>query len=180
MSPYPTLPRNFELSSLIHQLAGKPANAGWDSVENQRFLIEEEFKEFRGALLARDPLKLRDAIGDLLMTVYGAAYRAGLPADEDLVAIFESNMTKFDRDAETAALTRAKYAQLGLEVETICVEHGAQVFYTTRVTKPQTVAGKYYPRGKLVKSVNFKEPVFSQLPSEVAVQLEPQVLSSGG
>ena len=169
----------FELSLTIHKLAGKTENAGWDAVENQLKLVREEFEELEASIHARDSHQLRDAIGDLLMTVYGAAWRAGLDADEDLIAIFESNMTKFDRDEGTARRTREKYAQMGLEVETIGIPHGILLYYATRVTYEQTVNGKLYPRGKLVKSVNFQEPVFSPLPAEVARQLNSHAHTSG-
>lgn len=160
-----------ELSYQIHQLAGKPANAGWGAIENQFKLISEEFTELQDAINERDTLKLRDAIGDLLTTVYGAAWRAGLDADEDMYAIYRSNMSKFDTDEDTASRTRDKYAQLGLEVETVRVMDGPKVYYTTRVTHEQVVDGKLYPRGKLVKSVNFKEPVFIPLPEAVIERL---------
>ena len=68
-------------------------------------LIEEEFKELKHAINERDFTEVRDAIGDILYVVYGAAASFGIDADKDYDIIHKSNMTKLCKNEEEAIKT---------------------------------------------------------------------------
>jgi predicted HAD superfamily Cof-like phosphohydrolase len=63
-------------------------------------LIDEEAREFREALDARDIVEVADAIADLLYVVYGAARTFGIPVREVFAEVHRSNMTKLDLNGE--------------------------------------------------------------------------------
>lgn len=84
------------------------------------------------------------------------------PILSDLNDVVVSNMTKFDTDVETSEATRLKYEAIGVKTEAhATTTTTGSVFYVTRVVETVTgTDGKQYPKGKWLKSVNFKEPAF--------------------
>ena len=80
-------------------------------------LIEEEFKELKMAIQERDFTEVRDAIGDILYVVYGAAASFGIDADKDYDIIHKSNMTKLCKTEMEAHLTVEWYKKKYTEGE---------------------------------------------------------------
>lgn len=89
----------------------------------------------------------------------------GYPLMEDLDAVIESNMSKFDTLEGDADATVAKYAKLGVAVQAVLTRTTAgDAYFVCRVISDSVgTDGKTYPTGKWVKSVNFKEPVYRPL-----------------
>lgn len=108
---------------------------------------------------------------DLVTSCYSIAFQVaaleGIPVIEDQVAVFRSNMSKFDTDFETAQKTIEKYRNMGIAVhiEEVRSMNGLDLctFYIVKSSKDQDVGGKDYPKGKFLKSINFQEPVFGNL-----------------
>lgn len=154
---------NFEMCAEINYLVGNVIDPSIKTAEAQKKVIECEWEEFLESIANKDMVQLRDDVGDMLFTVYGMAARMGFPADLDFKAICESQYSKFDKTASDQALTAAKYDSIGVatyyEVKTR--NDGTRV-WVTYSSKDQTGSDKkFYPAGKWLKSVNFKEPVFT-------------------
>jgi len=125
--------------------------------------------------------QIRDGYADVLFTVYGGVHLAGWNADEDLAAVCQSNVSKFDRNEEDAAKTKAKYDALNVETYQIQQTLFGQTFWITRSAKEQLFNGEMIAEGKWLKSVNFKEPTFrpsAQVDAEYA-QMEATSQAAG-
>lgn len=115
-----------------------------------------------------DPLVFSSAISRMLLIVESLCKALAVDLAADQWEVYCSNMSKFDTSEEDAAFTRAKYAQLDVVTETIkqvapaSTEGGeSRTYWVTKSTHDQTGRdGKQYPRGKFLKSVRFREPVF--------------------
>lgn len=142
--------------------------------EAQKFLdlCEEQEKIASGEIVAKiDREAVRDDIQDILVTDYGLSHYMGFDADADHVKVYESNMSKFDPSMDLARLTQEKYAALGVPTTIRCTEvsklhHGERHLTETffiNVSAEDTVGtdGKTYPKGKFLKSINFKEPQYN-------------------
>ena len=145
-----------ELNNCIGNPKGDMSNLDWDALESQLALIKEEFEELMDAVAQRDLTEVRDATADILVTTYGMAHRAGFDADADMEEVHRSNMSKFCHSHDEAGKTALSYEQLGLNVT---FRFLADKRIAVISAKAQTVNDKYYPKGKLLKSINFKEPV---------------------
>lgn len=190
---------NFAMASRINDIAGKPFGNPNEfhlpefiaRLRNQARLIQSELNETidKGIAvlesLERDdtgmPLdqeafqkavaEVRDGTFDMLFTSYGMGHLAGFNVDADFHAGCISNLTKFDRTAEDAELTRQKYAALGLEtyiLESVIFE---EKYYITRSAKDQELVKEDgsvdpVPVHKWLKSVNFKEPEYTDYKQE--------------
>lgn len=138
-------------------------------VQSQLKVIMCEVKELLDNWEKRDLIGMRDDIPDVLFTVYGLGYLMGFPSDMDLDLVCDSQYSKFDRTLEDAALTKAKYEALGIEVYQTTRNLGSpedqgSLYIVTRSSKDQKdTDGKDYPKDKWLKSVKFKEPVFSNM-----------------
>lgn len=92
-----------------------------------------------------------------------------IPVMQDQFSIFESNMSKFDRDLETAQQGTPKYLSLGLNVNIEPVTLDETTYYVIKSSEDQTgTDGKDYPKGKFLKGVNFYEPRFGPMHERVA------------
>lgn len=153
---------NFVDVSRFNELIGNPKGnleqLDWDAVEAQFALVHEEVLEILEAIQERDIQKLRDGTGDTLVTTYGLAHRAGIHADADMLAIQKSNMSKFCLSSEEARLTARKYEALGLEVMFRYPSDG--IISVVSAKDQYDREGKFFPKGKLLKGINFHEPVF--------------------
>lgn len=88
----------------FHKVFGHPApdKLDWGDQRLQDLrveLIREEYQEFKDALIAKDPVALADAVGDLIVVILGSAVAFGIPQvvpgfDE----ICKSNMSKLNLD----------------------------------------------------------------------------------
>lgn len=164
---------NYTDTATINAIAGNDTNGGWDAIDHQLRIIESEFNEMRDGIKARDIGEMRDGIQDLLFTVYGLAWRAGIDADVDFAEVVRSNLTKFDDNEEDALRTQQKYEAIG--VHTRCLKVSAEngrVFYVTKsAVDQQGLDGKSYPAGKYLKSVRFEDPQYVPLDPAVEAKL---------
>ena len=148
-----------ELNHLIGNTQGNPTSPDWDALASQLELIQEEFQELVDAIKEHNFTEVRDAIADVLVTTYGLAYRAGVNADADMDEVHQSNMSKFCSDRFEAIQTAHKYEKLGVQCSYRTPASG--ITAVVSAADQTSFDGKNYPAGKLLKSVNFKEPVFS-------------------
>lgn len=146
------------LNKCIGNPQGDMSNIDWEAVEAQLSIIQEEFEELVEAVKTKNLTELRDATSDVLVTTYGMAHRVGFNADADMDEVQQSNMSKFCHNTDTAARTARKYEKLGIDCMFRYMDDGVSAVVSA---KNQTVGDKYYPKGKLLKSINFKEPIFS-------------------
>lgn len=70
-------------------------------------LIREETQELLEAFDKKDIVKIADAIGDLLMVVYGTAVSCGLNMDKICDEIHRSNMTKSGKKREDGKVVKS-------------------------------------------------------------------------
>lgn len=146
------------LNEMIGNAKGNPDSVDWDALARQMQLIEEELRETKQAITNRDIQELRDGTADILVTTYGLAHRGGFDADRDMERVHASNMSKFCATNEECIKTGAKYEELGVQVNYRRQPNGmyAVVSAYNQIGRD----GKEYPVGKLLKSINFKEPTF--------------------
>lgn len=147
-----------ELNNCIGNPKGDMDNLDWDALGSQLALIKEEFEELIDAVTQHNITEVRDATADILVTTYGMAHRAGFDADQDMQVVHQSNMSKFCITRDEAAETAMAYEKLGLNVTFRYLKNGSTAVISA---KDQSVNGKFYPKGKLLKSINFKEPIFT-------------------
>ena len=72
--------------------------------------------------------------------------------------VLAANLSKLCSSIEEAADTVSFYADLGIQCESNNVGHN---LYSINCAQDVTVDGKFYPKGKLLKNVNWREPVFN-------------------
>ena len=145
-----------ELNRLIGNTICDPVDPDWAALAAQLSLIQEEFQELVDAIQQCDFTEVRDAVADVLVTTYGLAYRAGIDADADMDEVHASNMSKFCKTREEAIHTAHKYEKLGV----MCSYRQPATGITAVVSAQDQTGkdGKFYPAGKLLKSINVKEP----------------------
>jgi hypothetical protein len=123
-------------------------------------LIAEGFKESYDAIEARDKKEVVDGCADLLVVTYGLLHLAGVDADAAMRRVSESNFSKLCTTAEVAEKTLKHYANLGVSVQI----HGELPKAYIMVGEDcHDISGKFYPRGKFLKSVEWKAPSFEGL-----------------
>jgi predicted HAD superfamily Cof-like phosphohydrolase len=67
-------------------------------------ILEEEVREFREAIEARDIVQTADALADIIYVAAGAALEFGIPLERVWAEVHRSNMAK--RDPETGKVRR--------------------------------------------------------------------------
>jgi len=142
--------------------SGDPLDPNWDRLYNQAKNIGDEFTELMGKGIAmKNITEVRDGICDILVFTLGLAQMAGLPVEDDMRAVYESNMSKFCADQADVDATVAKYDALGVE----SYVEGEFPMKRVKSAKDQAdINGKAdYRKNKMLKSVNYKEPVFVPL-----------------
>ena len=79
----------------VHSELHKPDNA----VRGLRLrLLSEEFREYMEAEKSTNPVDIADALGDMLVVIYGTAAAYGIDLDAVVREIHASNMTKVQPD----------------------------------------------------------------------------------
>lgn len=172
----------FEKIAYFNTLIGNDNAASVEGLVQQFEMIREEFDELSDAIelyasachrcevggndgsdvaeatAAFD--QIRDGIADVLVTTFGLAHRAGIHADQDLQRVYESNMSKFLFNAETAY---AEADRIFHEKElSVCIDETAPEVWALKSAADQHGKdGKFYPKGKLLKPSTYKEPDFS-------------------
>ena len=105
-----------------------------------------------------------DALYSHLFDAYEATYDLARAWDininADQVAVYESNMSKFDLDKATAMTGVLKYAELGVKTDLFPNDIDGQTYYVIKCVEDCVDSkGKTHRAGKFLKSVNFREPV---------------------
>lgn len=151
---------NFKDVTALNLLIGNPlgdvADLDWPKIKIQFDLIKEEFEELEQAVAAKDFTELRDGAADILVTTYGLVHMVGIDADSDMREVHSSNMSKFCTSREDALATAQKYEDIGLEV--MFRYPNDELIAVVSAKSQDDNSFKYYPKGKLLKSVSFIEP----------------------
>ena len=72
-----------------------------DKINNLRIdLIEEEFKEFKEAIINKSLEEVADALTDILYVTYGAGHAFGINLDKCFDEVQKSNMSKLGGDGK--------------------------------------------------------------------------------
>ncbi|BAU40025.1 hypothetical protein [Ralstonia phage RSP15] len=155
MSPFDEI-RDFNKTFQVKE--GDLKNLDWDGLERQVLILEEEFNEVKDAIKNRDVKELRDGTSDVIVVAVGLAYRSGIPLESDLHEVYVSNMTKTVKDVQEYKETLKKYLDIGVHI----YPEGDYPRLVVKSLQDQTgTDGKFYPKGKILKSVAFKEPVLA-------------------
>lgn len=150
----------FKQISFFNQLIGNDQSNLHTSLKQQLAMVKEEFEELCAGVHAHDMTEIRDGIADVLVTVYGLAFRAGIDADADLQQVQESNMSKFVSGSIDDAFKAASEVvdDTGLAVD---FNETAPGLWAITSAKDQTGRdGKLYPAGKLLKPRTYFKPEF--------------------
>jgi uncharacterized protein YabN with tetrapyrrole methylase and pyrophosphatase domain len=152
---------NFRAVAQLNEAFGN-TEVGWDweRLQRQFHLIAEEFKETHDAIEARDKKEVVDGCADLLVVTYGLLHLAGVDADAAMRVVSESNFSKLCSSPEVAEKTLKHYANLGVSVS---LQGDVPTAYVSVTEDCHDISGKFYPRGKFLKSVEWKEPSFKGL-----------------
>ncbi len=148
------MPSNFTEVARLNTVFGKDT-VGWDweEIRNQFKLVAEEFKETYDAIQDEDKAATVGECCDVLVTVYGLLHLVGVDADLAMKRVSDSNFSKLCITPQDLNATAAHYISLGMAVETAGELPEAYV----RVREDCTdINGRTYPRGKFLKSVNYK------------------------
>lgn len=157
--------RDYQLTCLINTLAGNAANQGWEAARHQLPIMEEEWNELKRGIEKGNAAEVRDGAADLLFTLIGFAHRTGIDLLADFAEVVKSNFTKVDHSSHHAMLTRVKYLKLGVNTVNRIVDMSGRTYWVTLTEGEQTdINAKHYPAGKWLKSVNFEDVNFRDLP----------------
>tara|TARA_B100000989_G_scaffold298175_1_gene286427 strand:- start:353 stop:724 length:372 start_codon:yes stop_codon:yes gene_type:complete len=96
---------NFEKVGLFMKTFGqelkKKPSLSEDKINNLRIdLIEEEFKEFKEAIINKSLEEVADALTDILYVTYGAGHAFGINLDKCFDEVQKSNMSKLGGDGK--------------------------------------------------------------------------------
>ncbi len=109
----------------------------------------------------------------LVANMYALSGVLHLPLFDDQWAVYESNMSKFDTDLETAKQGIAKYEAAGIAVRLQENDVEGTTYFVIKSAKDQIVGGKDYPEGKFLKSVLFFEPKLLEIDNQLVLSEMP-------
>lgn len=133
--------------------------------------IAGEVLELLLAIQARDIVKVRDSLCDIMVFALGGFHIAGFDADADMEAVLDGVMTRFCRDQEELDATVAHWADKG--VQHVYTE-GVFPRMCVKVSFDQVSnTGERFPRGKFLKSVGYKEPKLPEYPTPMSTTPPP-------
>lgn len=138
--------------------AGNPDKVDFVRLGGQAKFIKDELKELMDAIGAEDSIGVRDAVCDLLVFTMGVAHLMGADLEADMLAVYESNMSKFIRSEEDEELTSAKYTLLGVKFQIEDCGNGTKRIRCTEDHKDAKSNG--FRAGKILKSASYHEPAF--------------------
>jgi predicted HAD superfamily Cof-like phosphohydrolase len=123
--------------------------------------IVEEVEELRTALNrdVQDITEIADAAGDILWTALRFCMIHGIDVNYVMTRIYESNMSKYCHSEEEAQATVAAYAE-GTHPDKEGVK--IEAYYVT-VDNDRYYVVKRSDTNKVLKSINYVEPDFSEL-----------------
>lgn len=162
MSPQTSFNINIYPAFAINELVGNTVTPNdVELLTRQRNLVASELKELTDNLEAGNFHKLGDDVGDVLFTILGFAYRAGIGGyvAQNWDAICTAQFSKFDRTERDAGITRDRYVGKGIVSETIKTNFEGVDYYVTKSSEDQVLGnGDPVGKGKWLKSYAFKEP----------------------
>jgi NTP pyrophosphatase (non-canonical NTP hydrolase) len=130
--------------------------------------IVEELEELRIAINkdTQDIVEIADALGDLVWVALRMTMIHGLDINYVMTKIYESNMSKFCESKEEAEQTVTAYLN---------GEHPAKKGHKIKCYFQEMDNGRYYvikreSDHKVMKSINYVEPDFSELLGEEVTQ----------
>ena len=152
---------NFQKVVQLNEVFGK-GSVGWEwnQLHSQMNLIDEEHKELEDALCNEDKEGVIDAVGDLLVVSYGLLHLAGINADEVMARISAANFSKLLVNQTEAEETLYKYNTLDVKTK---VTGDYPKAYIVVIKDCIDTMGKFYPKGKFLKNVNWKAPKYGDL-----------------
>lgn len=159
-----------DMPANINLLVGNPPAAGWDQLHKQFKIMLGEWNELVKNFNEKNYEGLVDDTQDLLFTLIGFTYAAGMLPDfaENFYRVCDSQFNKFDKTPEEAEKTKAKYEAQGMSVVTEIVQLADSRIYITKSAIEQINPGRNesIPAGKWLKSHLFTEPslIISQHP----------------
>ena len=145
----------FEMKSFSNGITQEEINDNPEIIKLRIDLIVEELNELKQAINEKDITEMRDAIGDILYVVYGAAHTFGFDADSDFATIHNSNMSKLCKTEEEAQQTVAKYEQDFKDGKTT---YDTPYYYLNEKTRLWIVKNR--STGKVLKSINYTPVTF--------------------
>jgi phosphoribosyl-ATP pyrophosphohydrolase len=152
---------NFRAVAQLNDVFGNTSVGwDWDRLKRQFHLIAEEFKETHDAIGEFDKREVVDGCCDLLVVTYGLLHLAGVDADAAMREVSKSNFSKLCATPEIAEKSLKHYANLGVSV---CLQGDCPSAYVSVTEDCHDISGKFYPRGKFLKSVTWKAPSFEDL-----------------
>ncbi|QJT71398.1 PAS domain-containing protein [Vibrio phage vB_VcorM_GR28A] len=163
----------FEKVSQLNVAFGNPqgdlnnlTEADWVRIEKQAHLVVEEAKEVLKAAQTRDLKELMDGTGDVTTVNDGVAHIAGYDNVVVYNIVHDSNMSKFCPNQDIVDQTLEKYYAMGFQEGELYVE-GEFPAKCVKVAHDTTIIfndeEKFFPQGKFLKSVLFREPDFSPI-----------------
>lgn len=130
-------------------------------------IINGEVLELLQAIERRDLNGTRDALCDIMVFTLGAFHIAGLDADADMQAVIDGVMTRFCRNEEELEQTLQKWRDKGIDK---LATYGSFPTMCVKSTEDQvTFDGEQVPKGKFLKSIGYRDTVFSPLPTSSTV-----------
>ena len=134
-------------------LFGLPVKDDFELPNEEEFtlaieLIEEELSELRDAYKNNDKKEFLDASADLEFVLKQLHAVSGTPITDAVDRVFASNMSKACKTEEEADRSAAQYNSKGIK---------------TYIKEYQGLWFVYRDDGKLLKSINFKEPYLNDL-----------------
>ena len=120
-----------------------------DRIQMSLKLIKEEADELEEAVLANDPVEIIDAVGDLYFVVTQMAKVVGVDPHAIVEEVYNSNMSKFASTEEIAIASVQKYVSENIAAHYIPYKNKFKIIRSED--------------GKLLKSLEFKEPDFKKL-----------------
>lgn len=168
-------PTNFQMTSEFNAVLGQgvasiPVVPTLEQCRLRLKLINEEAQvELTKAFDSRDLIKVADAIGDGLVTIYGAANDCGLDADAIMERIHQSNMSKLCESEQDAVFAVEQYRQgNGFHGKTTPVN---------AMYRQSAIEGKFVvfdaDTGKTLKGPSFFEPVLEDVVYPNGRQADP-------
>jgi predicted peroxiredoxin len=144
----------------LHSDAIQAINAASQSLEAIRLLaMDHEGVDVKTAAVMLTQLGM-----GILLSMYQVAEKYGIDLHADQQAIVASNMSKFDTNEDVAIEGVAKYAQLNIKTEIVPSVIDGVTYYVIRCAEDTVDAnGKKFFAGKILKSVNFREPTLVPL-----------------
>ena len=176
-----------EISAYINARAGRVASddVSAQTLINQFNLITEEVTEGKEAAARGDLTGVRDAVCDIVLLAFGQqGHVTHIDLDADFNRMCAFNMTRIPTLEAEALATQEKYHDIGISTNILQVtlgeDFGKEVLYPVVCidTEQWDTNGAYYPPRKFVKSANFVDASFEEIP-EVEIHV-PVVLEGMG